>query len=147
MNKKATHTKFRNVFGCGSEGNGMELRRCLEYFNYIKRRGNYGKCYYSLHVDGGFIDIWERVENGSLHCGFWSQTPCTQIIKALLLMKCGKLGNYFICLCLNLITVKWRETQNKTKQKQNQKNPYRTVVKFELINTLNQNHLVVPGSC
>lgn len=43
-NKKATHTEFRNVVGCGSEGNGMDLRRCLEYFNYIKRRGNYGKC-------------------------------------------------------------------------------------------------------
>ena len=67
--------------------------------------------------------------------------------KSLFMWECGKLGNYFISLCINLITVKWSEKQNKTKQKQNQKNPYRTVVKFELINAVNQNHLVVPGSC
>ena len=36
--QETTHTKFRNVVGCGSEGNVMELRRCLGYFNYIKRK-------------------------------------------------------------------------------------------------------------
>lgn len=34
---ETTHTEFRNVVEGGSEGNVMELRRCLGYFNYIKR--------------------------------------------------------------------------------------------------------------
>ena len=119
--QETTHTKFRNVVGCGSEGNVMELRRCLGYFNYIKRWGNYGKCYSSLNVDGEFIDIWEIAENGSLHCGFWSQTSWAQIIKALLLMKYGKLGNYFISLCLSLIIVKWREKKTKPNKNKTKK--------------------------